>query len=139
MVGGRITRAAAVAALCGGLALSGCSGDRDTGEGRKIEAAVKRFALSHGRETCNLMSHRELARVYGGKSDNPVVGKANCLARSPRFRGQPVEVTFVKLKSSTDANATARTLDGHRYWSVGLLKHRGQWLIQSVAAIQRPG
>jgi hypothetical protein len=134
----RITRAAGIAPLCVGLALAGCSGDRDTGEGRRIETAIKQFALSHGRATCNMMSHRELARVYGGASDNAVVGKARCLARSSRFKGAPVEVTFVRIKSSTDAQATARSLDHHRYWTVALLKRRGRWLIEAITTAQRP-
>jgi hypothetical protein len=134
----RITHAAGVAALCAGLALTGCSGDRDTGEGRRVEAAVKHFALSHGRETCNLMSHRALARVYRGASDNPVVGKARCLARSGKFQGQPVDVTFVRIKSSTDAQATVKSLDGRRYWTVALLKRHGRWLIEAVTTAQRP-
>jgi hypothetical protein len=127
-----------LAVLCLGLALAGCSGDRDTGEGRRIEAAVKRFALSHGRDACSQMTHKALVRVYGGASNDPSVGRARCLARSARFEGQPVEVTFVKIKSSSDAQATARTLDGRRYWTVGVLKRRGRWLIDSVATAQRP-
>jgi hypothetical protein len=127
-----------LAALCAGLALAGCSGDRDTGEGRKIEAAVKRFALSHGRDACSLMTHKALVRVYGGTSNEPSVGRARCLARSVKFQGQAVDVTFVKIKSSSDAQATARTLDGRRYWTVGVLKRRGRWLIDSVVTAQRP-
>jgi hypothetical protein len=134
----RITRAAGLAALCAGLALTGCSGDRDTGEGRKIESVVKRFALSHGRDACNLMTHKALSRVYGGTSDSAAVAKARCLAKSGSFEGQPVAVTFVKLKSSTDAQATAKTLDGHRFWSVGVRKLRGRWLIDSVVSAPRP-
>jgi len=99
---------------------------------------VKRFALSHGPDACNLLSHRALARVYGGTSDSPAVGKARCRARSARFEGQRVTVTFVNLKSSTDAQATARTLDGRRYWTVGLFKRRGRWLIDSITTAQRP-
>jgi hypothetical protein len=131
---GRLT----LAALLAGLALAGCSGDRDTGEGRRVEAVVKRFALSHGPDACSLLTHRALARVYGGASDDPSVGRARCLARSAKFEGQPVAVTFVKLKSSTEAQATAKTLDGRRYWTVGLLKQRGRWLIQAITTAQRP-
>jgi hypothetical protein len=133
-----ITRAVALGALCAGLALTGCSGDRDTGEGRKVESVVKRFAQSHGRDACNLMTHRALARVYGGTSDSPAVGKVQCLAKSGRFEGQPVAVTFVKIKSSTEAQATAKTLDGRRYWTVAVRKLRGRWLIDAVTTAQRP-
>jgi hypothetical protein len=135
---GRLTLAAAAAALCATLATGGCSGDRDTGEGRKIEAAVKRFAHSHGPDACNLMTHRALSRVYGGRSASAVVGKARCRARSSRFEGERVAVTFVKIKTSTEAQATAKTLDGRRYWTVGLLKRRGRWLIDAVTTAQRP-
>ena len=135
---GRLTRAAGVAALCSGLALTGCSGERDTGEGRKIEAAVKQFALSHGPDACNLLSHHALRRVYGAATGSPRVGKARCKRAAARFEAQPVAVTFVRFKTSTDAQATAKTLDGRHYWTVGLLKRRGRWLIDSITTAQRP-
>ena len=113
-----------------GLLVAGCSGDRDTSEGRRIEAVVKRFALSHGPEACGLLTTKAATTVYGGRS--------NCVARSKRFEGQPVDVTFVKISSSTGAHATAKTLDGSRYWTVNLHKQRGRWLIDSITIAQRP-
>jgi hypothetical protein len=135
----RITRGTVAAALCAGLTLAGCSGARDTHEGRKIEAVVKRFALSHDRQACNLLTHRALVRIYGGLSDSPRVAKAHCLARSSKFTGQPVEVTFVQLKTPTQGHATARTLDGRRYYAVALSKRRGRWFIDSITPGPRPG
>jgi hypothetical protein len=60
------------------------------------------------------------------------------VAKAKRFEGQPVEVTFVKISSSTGAHATAKTLDGSRYWTVNLHKLRGRWLIDSITIAQRP-
>ena len=135
---GRSTRAASLAVLGASLALAGCSGDRDTGEGRRVEAAVKRFALSHGPDACDLFTHHGLTRVYGGASDDPVVAKRRCQRQGARFEGQPVAVTFVKLKSSTDAQATARTLDRRHWYTVALLKRRDRWLIDAVSATPPP-
>jgi hypothetical protein len=119
----------ATAVAC--LVLAGCSGDRDTGEGRRIEAVVKHFALADGPAACGLLTTKAVTQVYGGRS--------GCLARSKAFEGQPVDVTFVKISSSTGAHATAKTPDGRRYWTVGLHKQRGRWRIDSIARAQQPG
>jgi hypothetical protein len=134
----RITRAGAAAALCAGLLMAGCSGDRDTGEGRKVEAVVKRFALSHGPDACGLLTAKAVTTVYGETSADPTVARAHCTAQSKRFEGQPVDVTFVRINTSTAAHATAKTLDGRRYYSVALQKQRGRWLIDSISPAQRP-
>jgi hypothetical protein len=127
------------ALACIAIALAGCSGDRDSGEGRKIEAVVKRFALASGPEACSLMTSKALTTVYGRGSLDPAVGRARCVAASKKFSGQAVAVTFVKITDSRTANATAKTSDGRRYFKVALEKSRGRWLISSVAAAQRPG
>jgi hypothetical protein len=124
---------------CAAIALVGCSGDRDSDEGRKIEAVVKRFALASGPDACSLMTSRALTTVYGSGSLDPAVGRTRCLVASKRFSGQAVTVTFVRISDSTTAHATAKTSDDRRYYSVGLKKSRGRWLINSVATAQRPG
>lgn len=135
------TRAAALGACCAGVALvlAGCSGQRDTSEGRRIETVVKQFALSHGREACDLMTHKALLTVYGAGATTPAAARAHCIARSPRFRGAPVDITYVSISSATSAHATAKTPDGRKYFSVGLAKVRGRWLIDAVTAMARPG
>jgi hypothetical protein len=130
---------AAAGLACAALAVVGCSGDRDTGEGRKIEAVVKRFSLSSGPEACSLMTPKALVTVYGHGSLDPAVGKTRCVAASKRFSGQAAVVTFVRISDSTTAHASAKTSDSRRYFSVGLKKRRGRWLINSVATAQRPG
>lgn len=125
--------------LCAAVGVAGCSGDRDTGEGRRVEATVKRFSLARGREACNLMTHGELIRVYGRSTATPRAARAACLAASRRFTGQPIDVTFVRITKTNAAHLTARTLDGKRYFSVTLSKRRGRWLIDSVMPIPRPG
>jgi hypothetical protein len=139
MTGRPIGRAALTAALCASLAMAGCSGERDTSEGRRVEATIKRFALSHGPDACNMLSGKGVVIVYGNGSTDPRVARANCVAHSKRFKGQPVDVTFVNLNSKTQAHATARTLDRKRYYVVALLKLHGRWRIESVTAQQKPG
>ncbi|HEX8075646.1 MAG TPA: hypothetical protein VF545_11770 [Thermoleophilaceae bacterium] len=139
MAGRPITRAATAAALCAGLAVAGCSGERDTSEGRRVEAVVKRFALSHGPETCALFTAKAVVSVYGLSSRSPRVARANCLARSKTFEGAPVTVTFVKINTDTSAHASAQTPDGKSFYTVGLLKLHGRWLIDSVVRKQKPG
>jgi hypothetical protein len=136
---GRTTRRAALGALCATLALAGCSGARDTGEGRKIEALVKRFALAHGPGACDLLTTRALVKLYGGGRRTLAAGRAGCIARSRRFEGQRIDVTFVKFRTAHSAHATAKTPDGRRYYSVGVEKHHGRWLVDSVGSIARPG
>lgn len=126
-------------ALCAALALAGCSGDRDTGEGRKVEHAVKEFALARGRVACDLMTHGELQRVYGRSIETPLESRQACLRASTRFQGQPVDVSFVRITKTTQAHATARTLDGKTYFAVTLSKRRGRWLIDAVMPIAKPG
>ena len=135
-----LTRAApaAAAALCAALAVAGCSGQRDTHEGRRVEAVVKQFALSHGPETCAMFTARNLVSVYGGKDVTLRAARAHCTARSRGFQGEQVDVTFVKLNTPTAAHASARSLDGKRFWTVGLLKLHGRWFIDSVARQQKP-
>jgi hypothetical protein len=136
---GRTTRGAAIAALCAAVALTGCSGARDTGEGRKIEALVKRFALAHGPGACDLLTTKALVKLYAGRGTTLAAGRAGCIARSRRFEGQRVVVTFVKFRTAHSAHATARTQDGKHYYSVGVEKHHGRWLVDSVSSIARPG
>ena len=135
---GSTTRAAAAAALCAGLAIAGCSGERDTGEGRKIEAVIQRFALAHGADACDLLTTKALVRLYAGKSTSRAAGKAGCVAHSRRFEGQRVDVTFVDFRTDTSARATAKTHDGRRYYTVAVEKRGGRWLVDSVAGIPRP-
>jgi hypothetical protein len=139
MARGRITRAGATIALCAALAISGCSGQRDTSEGRKVEAAVKRFALGQGPEACTMLTHHALRHVYGGLHDDFALGRSRCLAASKRFTREQVLVTFVQFSTGRSAHATARSLDGRRYYLVGLIKPRGRWEIQSVTAKPRGG
>ena len=129
----------AAVALASAAALAGCSGDRDTSEGRKIEAAVKRFALASGPEACSELTPKALKTVYGRGVASPAVAKATCIKASKRFSGQAVSVTFVKFTDATDAHATAKTADGQRYYSVGLAKRHGRWLINAVTPTPRPG
>jgi hypothetical protein len=138
---GRVSfrRAGAVAVACAALVVAGCSGDRDTSEGRKIESVVKRFALSHGPDACDLLTTKAVATVYGHTLLDARASKANCVAKSKRFSGEAVDVTFVKVSSATGAHATAKTLDGRRFYSVGLQKQRGRWRIDSITQAQRPG
>lgn len=128
-----------IAVLCAAVALAGCSGERDTSEGRKVEAVVKRFALAHGPEACGMMSHHALRHVYGGLSGDPRVGRSRCLKLSRQFSSEPIEVTFVQFSGAREAHASARALDRRRYYAVGLIKPRGRWLIQSVSVKSRQG
>ncbi|MEA2373673.1 MAG: hypothetical protein QOD53_136, partial [Thermoleophilaceae bacterium] len=109
-----------------------------TREGRKVEAVVKAFALSHGPQTCAMFTARNLVSVYGGRDVTLRAARAHCIARSRRFQGEQVSVTFVKLNTPTAAHASARSLDGKRFWTVGLVKLHGRWLIDSVARQQKP-
>lgn len=128
-----------VALACVALVAGGCSGDRDTSEGRKIEAVVKRFSLSSGPDACALMTPKALATVYGRGSLDASTGRARCVAASKRFSSEPVTITFVKISDSTTAHATAKTPGGRRYFSVALQKRRGRWFIDAVTVAQRPG
>lgn len=128
-----------MAVLCVAIGVAGCSGDRDTGEGRKIEAIVKRFSLSSGPDACSLLTPKALATVYGRGTLDASEGRARCVAAAKSFSGQPVTITFVKISDSTTAHATARTPGGRRYFSVALQKRRGRWFIDAVTPAQRPG
>jgi hypothetical protein len=131
--------AVAVTLGCVALALGGCSGDRDTTEGRRIQAVVKRFALSSGPDACSLLTPKALTTVYGRGTLPRAVAKRRCIAASKKFSGESVTITFVKINDSTTAHATAKTLGGRRYFSVGLQKRRGRWFIDAVVPAQRPG
>jgi hypothetical protein len=137
-----LSRAALVGVLCAGLALgaAGCSGQRDTSEGKKIEAAIKRFALSHGPDTCSQLTGRGLISVYGGSDPNPTLtsSRARCIKSSKRFQGAPVDVTFVTIVKPTNAHASVRTLDGKHYYVVALLKLHRRWKIDSVSIQAKP-
>jgi hypothetical protein len=138
MQSARTTRAVAAAALCAGVLIAGCSGERDTGEGRKIEAVIERFALAHGPGACDLLTTKALVRLYGGTGTTRAAGKAGCVARSRRFEGQRVDVTFVKFRTDTSARATAKTHDGRRYYTVAVEKRGGRWLVDAVVGIPKP-
>jgi hypothetical protein len=139
MRGGRSCRSRACAALAVAVTLVGCSGDRDTGEGKKVAAVVKRFALASGPDACSLLTPKALATVYGRGSLSATEGRKRCLAASKTFSGEPVSITFVKITDSTTAHATAKTPGGRRYFSVALAKRHGRWLIDAVVPAQRPG
>ena len=130
-----------MAVLCAAAAVSlaGCSGERDTTEGRKVEAVVEQFAAAHGPEACSMLSHHALRHVYGRLTGDPRVGLRRCLSLSAHFTGEPIKVTFVQFSGSREAHASARALDRRRYYAVGLIKPRGRWLIQSVTVKARAG
>ena len=121
MADGPLSRAALPAALCAGLALAvaGCSGQRDTSEGRRVEAVVKQFALSHGPDTCAYFTARAVVSVYGINDTRPSAARAHCLAQSKHFNGAPVGVTFVKINTPTAAHASARP------WTAGTSTRSG--------------
>lgn len=137
---GPLKRATAVAVACAGLlALAGCSGDRDTEEGRRVEAAVKRFALADGPEACGMLTTQALATLYGGRSTDPAAGRRGCLQKSAQFEGERVEITYLRVvRDDEAARATAKTADGSRWFTVSLVKSRDRWLIDSIAQRQRP-
>ena len=131
--------AVAIAAASAVMMVAGCSGDRDTDEGRKIEAAVKRFSMSSGPDACSQMTPKALVTVYGRGNLDPAAAKRSCVVASKKFVGQAAAITFVKITDSTTAHATARTQDGSRYFSVALEKRGGRWLIEAVTPAKRPG
>jgi hypothetical protein len=139
MARGRIRRATAAAALCAALAVTGCSGQRDTNEGRRVEAAIKAFALAHGPDACSMLSNKAITTVYANRVDDERLARSRCLAASSRFRGEPVVVTFVNITKPREAHATARTLNGKSWYGVGLIKLHGSWKIESITPMAKPG
>jgi hypothetical protein len=134
----RLGSVVSAGSACALLAISGCSGDRDSDEGRKIEAVVKRFSLASGPDACSLMTGKALTTVYGRGSLDPAAARKRCVAESKRFSGEAATVTFVKVNDSNTAHATAKT-PGGRFFSVALEKHGGRWLVNGVTPRPRGG
>jgi len=131
-------RRAFAAAACAALLLAGCSGQRNTHEGRKIERVIKQFALAHDARACNFLAAKALKQVYGG--DTRAQGHAACVKQSKRFKGQRVVVTYVDITTKSGAHATARTEDGKRYYALTLIKYRNRrWLIAGINPEAKPG
>ena len=131
-------RRASAAAACAALLLAGCSGQRNTHEGRKIERVIEQFALAHDARACDYLSAKALNAVYGG--DTRAQGRAACVKASKRFKGQRVVVTYVDITSKSGAHATARTEDGKRYYALTLIKYRNRrWLIAGINPEAKPG
>jgi hypothetical protein len=86
-----------------------------------------------------MLTHHALRHVYGGLHDDYRLGQKRCLADSAKFGAEPVNVTFVQFRNARSAHASARTLDTHRFYVVGLIKPRGRWEIQSVTAKPKAG
>src|SRR5437588_12975230 len=98
-------RRASAAAVCATLVLAGCSGQRNTHEGRKIERVIEQFALAHDARACNFLAAKALKQVYGG--DTRAQGHAACVKQSRRFKGQRAAVTYVDTPTKSRPHATA--------------------------------
>jgi hypothetical protein len=117
------------------LALAGCGEDAktkaDLGQARSV---VQRFAAAEDASACDLLDDDALVNVYGNFK-SPAVGKANCVKKSAKFKGDQVKIIRSELLDDLTAKVVAHSSDGKFSYSVNLRRLSGSkpWRISSIA------
>jgi hypothetical protein len=115
------------------IAVSGCG---DTGSGnvdtKQVQSVVKQFAAADGPKACALMSPDGLVNVYGGFTKPVAQARANCIAKSTKFKGAPVKLTVTKVIDGDTVKQGALSADGKTTYSVTLRKFGPSWRIDAI-------
>jgi hypothetical protein len=115
------------------IAVSGCgdtaSGNVDT---KQVQSVVKQFAAADGPKACALMSPDGLVNVYGGFTKPVAQARANCIAKSTKFKGAPVKLTVTKVIDGDTVKQGALSADGKTTYSVTLRKFGPSWRIDAI-------
>jgi hypothetical protein len=117
------------AALCAGIALSGCGDEGEPNDPERAREVVEKFALASGPEACDYLGGGALEDNYGGR--DYATGKERCEKAATRFEGEAITVKAVKITSDTTARVDAESKDGKLY-VVSLSKPQDDWVIERI-------
>jgi hypothetical protein len=121
------------------LAVSGCGGNGSIKvDSKQIRSVVTQFAAADGPKACALMSPDGLVNVYGGFTQPVAKARANCLAKSSKFKGRPVRLTVLKIIDAATVKQGALSPDGKITYSVTLRKFGPSWRIDEVTQRKTP-
>jgi hypothetical protein len=113
------------------LAVSGCGGSKSV-DSKQIRSVVTQFAAADGPKACSLLSPDGLVNVYGGFTKPLAVARANCLAKSSSFKGQPVRLTVLRVIDAVTVKQGALSQDGKITYNVTLRKFGPSWRIDEI-------
>lgn len=117
------------------LCLSGCGENAkekaDLGQARSV---VQRFSAAQDASACDLLTDDALVNVYGNFRD-AAKGKANCVKKSAKFKGDQVKIIRSSLLDSLTAKVIAHSSDEKFSYSVNLRRLSGDkpWRIDSIS------
>jgi hypothetical protein len=117
------------------VSLAGCGQDAkekaDLGQARSV---VQRFAAATDASACDLLTDNALVNVYGNFR-SAAAGKASCVKKSARFKGDQVTIIRSQLLDSLTAKVVAHSSDEKFSYSVNLRRLSGSkpWRIDSIA------
>lgn len=131
MASPRKIAAPALAALA--IAAAGCGGDpAEKANIAKARAVVNQFAQGNDARACDLLTDKALSDVYGGFSEDPSVGKANCVKRAAGFKGEPITIAKASVIDNRTAKVNALSKDGKFTYSITTRKPGKRWLIDQI-------
>jgi hypothetical protein len=134
-------RPALIASLVLGLFVAGCGTSAkekaDLGQARSV---VEQFAAATDASACNLLTDNALVNVYGNFK-SPAAGKANCVKKSAKFKGDQVTIFRSELLDPLTAKVIAHSSDKKFSYSVNLRRVTGTkpWRIDSIAQAKLTG
>jgi hypothetical protein len=127
--------ALAFALLALAFSAAGCGQDAktkaDLGQARSV---VERFAAAQDASACDLLTDNALVNVYGN-FQSPAAGKASCVKKSAKFKGDQIKIIRSQLLDSLTAKVVAHSSDEKFSYSVNLRRLSGgkPWRIDSIA------
>ena len=120
------------------LVLAGCGDSTPKVDTQQIQSVVRQFAAADGPKACALLSPDGLVNVYGGFTQPVAQARANCLAKSSQFKGEPVKLTVLRVIDQDTAKQGALSKDGKITYNVTLRKFGPSWRIDEISQRQTP-
>jgi hypothetical protein len=117
------------------LFIAGCgTSAKEKADLGQARAVVEQFAAAHDASACDLLTDTALVNVYGNFT-NPVTGKANCVKKSTKFKGEPVKIIRSELLDPLTAKVIAHGANNKFSYSVNLRRVAGgkPWRIDSIS------
>jgi hypothetical protein len=121
------------------LLLAGCGDDSSTKvDVKQIQSVVKQFAAGTGPKACQLLSPDGVVNVYGAFTQPVATARANCIARSSKFRGAPIKLTVLRVIDQDTVKQGATNMKGDVTYNITLRKFGPSWRIDEITQRKTP-
>jgi hypothetical protein len=123
---------AALVLSAAALGTAGCGDNPGTpSDPATVRSLVTRFAAAGDASACDMLTGNALKNLYGRFNSPIPKAKANCVKRSAKFSGEPIEITKVEIIDDVTAKVNALGKGGTFTYGVTLRKGK-RWLIDEI-------